>query len=98
MHPDNGSPHWLPVGLFDWRRTPRTMAKDRSQTYKPCKLVEAIGRMRTMSNLVCRIAALVLFMAGARNVSAVGQPALAATGAWGFDLSGADFATKPGDD
>ena len=51
-----------------------------------------------MSKLVCRIAALVLFMAGAPNIGAVGQPAPAATGAWGFDLSGADFSTKPGDD
>jgi putative endopeptidase len=54
-----------------------------------------------MSNLVCRIAALALFVAGAQNIVALGQPAASAppaAGAWGYDLSGADFAQKPGND
>src|SRR3954447_5925177 len=54
-----------------------------------------------MSNLACRIAALALFIAGSHNIAAVAQPssiAQAAFGSWGFDVSGADFATKPGDD
>src|SRR5207249_4112710 len=40
-------------------------------------------------------------IAVAQNSGAVGQPAglaPSAVGSWGFDLSGADFATKPGDD
>jgi putative endopeptidase len=62
---------------------------------------QAIGRTKTMSNLVCRIAALALFVAGAQNIAALGQPAASAApaaGAWGYDLSGADFAQKPGND
>jgi len=54
-----------------------------------------------MSNLICRTAALALFIAGAQNIGAVAQPAgsvPAAIGSWGFDLSGVDFAKKPGDD
>ena len=54
-----------------------------------------------MSNLVCRLAAIALLIAGVQNIPAVAQPAPAsplATGSWGFDLAGADFATKPGDD
>jgi len=54
-----------------------------------------------MSNLACRTAALALLLAVAPGVGALGQtagPAPAAIGAWGFDLSGTDFAAKPGDD
>src|SRR5438128_1068811 len=54
-----------------------------------------------MSNLICRVAALTLLIAGTQSLSAIAQPAgslPATTGAWGFDLSGADFAKKPGDD
>jgi putative endopeptidase len=54
-----------------------------------------------MSNLACRVAALTLLIAGAQNIAAVAQPAPSAqpaTGGWGFDLAGADFAAKPGDD
>ena len=54
-----------------------------------------------MSNLVCRIAVLALLIAAAQNIPAVAQSASAdppATGRFGFDLAGADFATRPGDD
>jgi putative endopeptidase len=54
-----------------------------------------------MSNLACRIATLALLFAGAPGLGALGQTAgsaPAAIGAWGFDLSGTDFAAKPGDD
>src|ERR1700683_1796675 len=54
-----------------------------------------------MSNRVCRTAALALVAAGALTLGAAAQPAPPATVAasgWGFDLPGADFATKPGDD
>ena len=53
-----------------------------------------------MSNLACRVAALILFVCCMQNVAA-GQPAGSApttAGGWGFDLSGADFANNPGDD
>ena len=54
-----------------------------------------------MSNLICRVATLALLTAAAQNTPAVAQSASAdpaTTGSWGFDLAGADFATKPGDD
>jgi putative endopeptidase len=62
-----------------------------------------------MSNLTCRIAALVLFACFthsiARAAEAAGSAATAAGSAptaagagWGFDLGGADFALNPGDD
>jgi putative endopeptidase len=61
-----------------------------------------------MSNLACRVAALALLITGAlsygataQSISTAAQPAPSAppaTGAWGFDLAGADFAAKPGDD
>src|SRR5438105_11732670 len=54
-----------------------------------------------MVNLACRIAALAVLIAGILHAPAVAQTSRFAkpvTGSWGFDLSGADFATKPGDD
>src|SRR5215510_12324298 len=54
-----------------------------------------------MSNTICRIAALAFLIAGIQSIDAGAQPAgsaPAATGSWGFDLSGSDFAKKPGDD
>jgi putative endopeptidase len=55
-----------------------------------------------MSKPVCFIAGLFLLLfAVARSGGADGQAAgsaPAATGAWGFDLAGVDFATRPGDD
>ena len=58
-----------------------------------------------MSNLIGRVAALAFFIAGTQTITAVAQPAVSApaatgtsTGTWGFDLSGTDVATKPGDD
>jgi putative endopeptidase len=54
-----------------------------------------------MSNLVCRRAVLALLIAAAQNLPAVAQSASAdppATGNFGFDLAGADFASRPGDD
>ncbi len=42
-----------------------------------------------MSNLICRITALVLFVCCTQTIAAAG---------WGFDLDGADFAANPGDD
>jgi putative endopeptidase len=62
-----------------------------------------------MSKLVSRIAlarmaALALLVAGAQTLGALGAlaqtagPESAATGAWGFDLAGADLAKKAGDD
>jgi putative endopeptidase len=57
--------------------------------------------MKNMSNLACRIAALALLLAVAPGLDAPGQtpsPSPPAIGAWRFDLSGTDFAAKPGDD
>jgi putative endopeptidase len=55
-----------------------------------------------MSNLTCRVAALVLFVCCTHNIPAAGEPAgsarTAASTGWGFDLDGADFASNPGDD
>ena len=54
-----------------------------------------------MSSLICRVAALAIYIAGTQSIGAVAQPvgsAPAVTGTWGFDLSGADFAKRPGDD
>ncbi len=54
-----------------------------------------------MPNLTCRVAALVLFFSSAQNIAALGQPAGAApiaSGGWGFDLAGAEFANNPGED
>jgi putative endopeptidase len=54
-----------------------------------------------MSNLRCRIAALALLIASALGAAALGQnqgSPPAAIQPWGFDLAGADFAAKPGDD
>jgi putative endopeptidase len=56
-----------------------------------------------MTKLACRIAALALFMAAAPALGVFAQSAPAPAAAtpaiapWGFDLAGADFATKPGD-
>src|SRR5712671_960490 len=54
-----------------------------------------------MSSLICRVAALAIYIAGTQSIGAVAQPVVSApavTGTWGFDLSGADFAKRPGDD
>ena len=54
-----------------------------------------------MPNLTCRVAALVLFVSCAQNVAVPAEPAGSAptaSGGWGFDLTGADFAHNPGDD
>src|SRR5215470_18228967 len=54
-----------------------------------------------MPNLTCRVAALVLFVSCAQNVAVAVEPADSAptaSGGWGFDLTGADFAHNPGDD
>lgn len=76
---------------------------------------------KTMSNLLCRAAALAFVVIGAQGLGAQGlgaqgvgaqgvgaqnpgatRPAAgsasAVTGPWGFDLSGAEFTAKPGDD
>ena len=58
--------------------------------------------MHSMSNLTCRVAALVLFVCCTHNIAAAAEPAgsapTAASAGWGFDLGGADFAARPGDD
>jgi putative endopeptidase len=55
-----------------------------------------------MSNLTCRLAALVVFVCFthdiARAAEAAGSAPTAAAAGWGFDLAGADFALDPGDD
>src|SRR6266852_565001 len=54
-----------------------------------------------MSNLTCRVAALVVFFSCTQHIAALGQPAgspRTASGGWGFDLIGADFANNPGED
>jgi len=53
-----------------------------------------------MWNLVCRVAALTLVVVGAQSIGAAGQPAPlpGAVQGWGFDLAGADFAIRPGND
>jgi len=54
-----------------------------------------------MSNLTCRVAALVVFFSCTQHIAALGQPAgspRTASGGWGFDLIGADFANSPGED
>ena len=54
-----------------------------------------------MSNLVFRIAALAFVIAGPISIGARAQIAGAPPATippWGFDLAGADFAAKPGDD
>ncbi len=52
-----------------------------------------------MSSVVCRVAVFAISVVIAAAVSAAGQPAgSAAVGTWGFDLTGADFTTNPGDD
>jgi len=54
-----------------------------------------------MPNLTCRVAALVLFVSCAQNVAVPAEPAGSAptaSGGWGFDVTGADFAYNPGDD
>src|SRR5260370_11033104 len=53
-----------------------------------------------MSNLACRVAALILFVCCTQTIAA-GRPAGSAptvAGGWGFDFNGADFANNPGDD
>ncbi|HEY7300101.1 MAG TPA: M13-type metalloendopeptidase [Xanthobacteraceae bacterium] len=60
-----------------------------------------------MPKLACRVAALALFMAAAPGFGAMAQSAVApppapaaaapAIAPWGFDLSGADFTIRPGD-
>src|SRR5882672_11335494 len=53
-----------------------------------------------MSNLACRVAALILVCC-TPNIAAAVEPAGSAptiAGGWGFDFSGADFANNPGDD
>jgi putative endopeptidase len=52
-----------------------------------------------MLNLTCRIA--IFFIVGVQSIASMGQTsgyASAATGGWGFDATGADFAKKPGND
>jgi putative endopeptidase len=54
-----------------------------------------------MSNLACRVAALILFICCTQNIAAAAEPAGSAptiAGGWGFDFNGADFANNPGDD
>jgi hypothetical protein len=54
-----------------------------------------------MLNLTCRIAAVFLIIFGAQSIAPMGL-ALDyppdATGGWGFDFAGANFAKKPGND
>src|SRR5258708_12228204 len=53
-----------------------------------------------MSNLACRVAALILVCC-THNIAAAVEPAGSAptiAGGWGFDFNGADFANNPGDD
>jgi hypothetical protein len=51
--------------------------------------------------MTCRIAAVFLIIFGAQSIAPMGL-ALDyppdATGGWGFDFAGANFAKKPGDD
>src|SRR5882762_8829719 len=54
-----------------------------------------------MSNLACRVAALILSVCCTQNIAAAAEPAGSAptiAGGWGFDFNGADFANNPGDD
>src|SRR5260370_39769172 len=54
-----------------------------------------------MLNLPCRIAAVFLVIFGAQSIAPIGLASdylPAATGGWGFDFAGANFAKKPGDD
>ncbi len=51
-----------------------------------------------MSNRVCRFAALALLIAGMQTTAATQPAGAGSTGGWGFDLAGADFTKKPGDD
>src|SRR5260370_26324119 len=54
-----------------------------------------------MLNLTCRIAAVFLVIFGAQSIAPIGLASdylPAATGGWGFDFAGANFAKKPGDD
>src|SRR6266851_1003615 len=53
-----------------------------------------------MSNLACRVAALILFICCTQNIAAAEPAGSAPTiaGGWGFDFNGADFANNPGDD
>jgi putative endopeptidase len=52
-----------------------------------------------MSSLVCRAAVLAASIVIAQSIGAAGQHAgSAAAGGFGFDLAGADFVSKPGDD
>ena len=54
-----------------------------------------------MLNLTCRISFFVPVIVGMQTIAPMGQAsgyAPAATGGWGFDVTGADFAKKPGND
>ena len=54
-----------------------------------------------MSNLACRVAALILSVCCTQNIAAAAEPAGSAptvAGGWGFEFNGADFANNPGDD
>ena len=52
-----------------------------------------------MSSLTCRVAALAISFLIAPGVGAAERPlGSAAAAGWGFDLAGANFARKPGDD
>jgi putative endopeptidase len=54
-----------------------------------------------MSNLIGRVAALVVFVGCTQSIAAAAEPAGSAPtarGSWGYDLAGADFAHRPGDD
>src|SRR5262249_32518030 len=54
-----------------------------------------------MSNLACRVTALILFVCCTQHIAAAAEPAGSAptmAGGWGFDFNGADFANNPGDD
>src|SRR6202158_1027744 len=58
-----------------------------------------VGRMETMSRLVCRVAVFAISIVVAQDIGAAGQPAGSApTGGLGLDLAGADFASNAGDD
>src|SRR5258707_15266628 len=54
-----------------------------------------------MLNLTCRIAAVILVIFASQSIAPMGlalEYPPTATGGWGFDFTGANFAKKPGDD
>jgi putative endopeptidase len=66
------------------------------------RIRQQTGKRETMSNVICRVAALALFVCCTHGLAAAAEPAgsaqVAAGAGWGFDLGGADFAANPGDD